>query len=204
MCTVVSAYFLLTAIAAQQLPAPAEAVDTPFAAGVSDVASLQKAVEARLATAQRLLNDLVAVTGPRTIANTLAPYDELRDHVQAAGSLAALMAAVHPDAAMRKVALDLERRADAFDADISLRPDVFSALQRLRLDALDAESRYYVERTLGELRRLGVDRPEATRTRLKGLRDELSVLMAEFLKNIREGARRFTVRRCERPRRVTR
>jgi thimet oligopeptidase len=57
----------------------------------------------------------------------------------------------------------------------------------------DAESRYYVERTIRELRRLGVDRPETTRARLKGLRDELTVLMAEYLRNIRERGRRFTV-----------
>ena len=54
-------------------------------------------------------------------------------------------------------------------------------------------TRYYVERTIRELRRLGVDRPEATRARLKGLRDELTVLMAEYLRNIRERGRRFTV-----------
>ena len=70
---------------------------------------------------------------------------------------------------------------------------MFRALQDLRLDGADAETRYYVERTLRELRRLGVDRPEATRARLKGLRDELTVLMAEYLRNIRERGRRFTV-----------
>ena len=103
------------------------------------------------------------------------------------------MAAVHPDEAMRKAGDDLERKADALDAEISLRPDVFRALQDLRLDGADAETRYYVERTLRDLRRLGVDRPEATRARLKGLRDELTVLMAEYLRNIRERGRRFTV-----------
>jgi thimet oligopeptidase len=103
------------------------------------------------------------------------------------------MAAVHPAEALRKAGDALERKADALDAEISLRPDVFRALQDLRLDGADAETRYYVERTIRDLRRLGVDRPEATRTRLKGLRDELTVLMAEYLRNIRERGRRFTV-----------
>ena len=177
----------------EQPAARSEAVDASFTAGVSDAASLRKSVETRLARAQQLLNELLAVTGPRTVANTLEPFDELGDQIQTASGVAGLMAAVHPDEAMRKAGDELERRSDALDAELALRPDVFRALQGLRLDGLDVESRYYVERTLRNLRRLGVDRPEATRTRLKALRDELSVLMAEYLRNTRERGRRFTV-----------
>jgi thimet oligopeptidase len=139
------------------------------------------------------LNDLLAVSGPRTIANTLEPYDELLEEIRTASAHAGLMAAVHPNEAVRKAGDDLERKADALDAEISLRPEVFRALQELRLDGADPETRYYVERTIRDLRRLGVDRPEAMRARLKGLRDELTVLMAEYLRNIRERGRRFTV-----------
>jgi thimet oligopeptidase len=182
------------AVSAQDsAPQRSEAVDSSFSAGVTDVASLQKAVDARLARAQRLLNDLVAVKDQRTIANTLAPYDELLEEIRTASGHAGLMASVHPDAAMRKAGDDLERKADALEAEISLRTDVFRALQDLRFDGVDPETRYYVERTVRDLRRLGVDRPEATRVRLKGLRDELTVLMAEYLRNIRERGRRFTV-----------
>ncbi|HEY9463829.1 MAG TPA: M3 family metallopeptidase, partial [Vicinamibacterales bacterium] len=154
---------------------------------------MQTAVDARLTRAQQLLNDLLAVKGPRTIDNTLEPYDELLDEIRTASGTAGIMAAVHPDEAMRKAGDDLERKADALEAEISLRPDVFRALQDVRLDGADAETRNYVERTMRELRRLGVDRPDATRKRLKGLRDELTVLMAEYLRNIRERGRRFTV-----------
>jgi thimet oligopeptidase len=192
LSALVLASFVAGAVTAQE-PGRREAVDSSFTAGVSNVASLQKSVESRLARAQQLLNELVAVTGPRTIANTLEPYDELIDEIRSASGTAGLMASVHPDEAMRKAGDDLERKSDALEADISLRPDVFRALQDLRLDGADAETRYYVERTLRDLRRLGVDRPEATRVRLKGLRDELTVLMNEYLRNIRERGRRFTV-----------
>ena len=198
VCTLVAAYIVAGTVAGQPA-ARSEAVDSSFTAGVTDVASLQKAVEARLARAQQLLNALVAVKGQRTIANTLEPYDELLEEIRTASGLAGLVAQVHPDEAMRKAGSDLERKADALDADVSLRTDIFRALEelRLRLDGADAETRYYVERTLRELRRLGVDRPEATRARLKGLRDELTVLMAEFQRNIRERGRRFTVTAAE-------
>jgi thimet oligopeptidase len=188
---------LAGSIAAQQPPVAAprqsEPIDSAFTAGIADAAALQRVVDARLARAQQLLKELLSVTGPRTAANTLAPYDELLDEIQTASSHAGLVALVHPDEAMRKAGTDLERKADALDAEIALRPEVLQALQRLPLDGLDAESTYYVERTIRDLRRLGVDRPEATRVRLKGLRDELTVLMAEYLRNIRERGRRFTV-----------
>ena len=204
VCTAIAAFVLAGSPAAQpvrlaslaqggQPAARSEAVDASFTTGLSDAASLRKSVETRLARAQQLLNELLAVTGPRTVANTLEPFDELGDQIQTASGVAGLMAAVHPDEAMRKASDELERRSDALDAELGLRPDVFRALQGLRLDGLDVESRYYVERTLRNLRRLGVDCPEATRTRLKALRDELSVLMAEYLRNTRERGRRFTV-----------
>jgi thimet oligopeptidase len=180
---------LTTSGSAQQ----SEAGDTPFTAGVSDAASLQQSVDARIAKAKQLLDSLINVTGPRNVANTLEPYDQLFNELASAASHAELMATVHPDEAMRKVGTELERRATALASEIQLRPDVFNAVAALRLDGLDGDTRYYVERELRNLRRLGVDRPEATRLRLKQLRDELTVLMAEYLRNIRERGRRFTV-----------
>jgi len=196
--TLAAVCLAVAVVAAQERAAQrTEAVDSSFTAGVTDVASLQKSVDTRLARAQQLLNDLAAVKEPRTLANTLEPYDELLEEIRTASGLAGLMARVHPDEAMRKAGTDLERRADALEAEVSLRPEVFRALQTLRLDGYDAETRYYVERTIRELRRLGVDRPETTRARLKGLRDELTVLMAEYQRNIRERGRRFTVAAAE-------
>jgi len=196
--TLAAVCLAVAVVAAQERAAQrTEAVDSSFTAGVTDVASLQKSVDTRLARAQQLLNDLAAVKEPRTLANTLEPYDELLEEIRTASGLAGLMARVHPDEAMRKAGTDLERRADALEADVSLRPEVFRALQTLRLDGSDAETRYYVERTIRELRRLGVDRPETTRARLTGLRDELTVLMAEYQRNIRERGRRFTVAAAE-------
>ena len=160
-----AAVCLAVAVVAVQEPAAqrSEAADSSFTAGVTDVASLQKSVDTRLARAQQLLHDLAAVKEQRTLANTLQPYDDLLEEIRTASGLAGIVAAVHPDEAMRKAGDDLERKADALEAEISLRPDVFRALQAIRLDGVDAESRYYVERTIRELRRLGVDRPEATR-----------------------------------------
>jgi Zn-dependent oligopeptidase len=171
----------------------AEPSDSPFTVGVTDAASFEKSVDARLARARQLLDTLLAVNGSRTVTNTLEPYDELSNEIQTAGAYATLMAGVNPNQAVRKAAESLERRADALESEIALRPEVFAALQAIRVDDADAETRFYLARTLRDLRRLGVDRPEATRVRLKGLRDELTGLMAEYLRNIRERGRQFTV-----------
>jgi len=194
------AVLLLAGVGTAQGPTPAappasarEAADSSFFAGITDAASLQQAVGARLARAQALFDDLLDVEGQRTVANTLAPFDELSDELQTAGGLAALMAAVHPDEAVRRRGDELQRTVEALESDITLRPDLYRALRRIRLDGADAETRYYVDRLLVFLRRLGVNRPEETRRRLKGLRDELAELMAQYLRNIREGRRSFTV-----------
>jgi thimet oligopeptidase len=201
-CTLVATFLLLGSITAQQ-PGPStspatsltqtEAIDTPFTAGIADAASLQRVVEGRITRVKQLLDSLINPVGPRDAVNTLEYYDEMHNELSTASSEAELMATVHPDEAMRKAGTELERRVSDLEAEIQLRPDVFKALQGLHLTGLDRDSRYYVERELRDLRRLGVDRPAATRARLQKLRDELTVLMAEYLRNIREHGRRFTV-----------
>ena len=66
---------------------------------------------------------------------------------------------------------------------------MYDALSALDLSGADSETRYYVERTLRDFRLAGVDKDEATRKRIKELRDELVVIGQEFARNIRDGKR---------------
>ena len=96
--TLVVVCLAVVAVAAQETATrTSEAVDSSFTAGVTDVASLQRSVDARLSRAQRLLNDLLSAKGQRTTTNTLEPYDELLEEIRTASAHAGLMAAVHPD-----------------------------------------------------------------------------------------------------------
>ena len=61
----------------------------------------------------------------------------------------------------------------------------------------DAATRHYVERTLRDFRRAGVDRDEATRARVRELCEELVAIGQEFARNIRADTR---TARCDRPR----
>ena len=180
-------------LAAGFQPAAAqEDAATPFTAGITDAASLKRVVENRVARARTLLTSMLDVKGPRTVANTLAPYDELLDELNTASGQAAIMAELHPDAATRDMGDELDRSVSAFLDEIPLRTDVYTALKAIDLRGADAGTRHYIERELREFARAGVDQPEATRATLKELRDQLSLAMTEFSRNLREGSRRVT------------
>ncbi|HXH24883.1 MAG TPA: M3 family metallopeptidase [Vicinamibacterales bacterium] len=181
----------LAALAQAQAPeAPAASAAAPaFSSSVADAASLRAFVEARLARARALLEQLVSPTGPRTAATTLEPYDTLSGELFTAGAVARVMAALHPDAAVRQAGDALNRAVSALAAEIQLRPDVYEALAAIDRTALDEATRYYLERELRDFRLAGVDRPAAVRERLQALRDELTQRMDEFARNIRQGSR---------------
>jgi thimet oligopeptidase len=182
------AFVLSAAVAApaQQAPTP------PFTSGITDAGSLKRAIDERISRARTLLDALLAVKGARTVANTLAPYDELLDELNTASGQVAIMMDLHPDAAVRQAAEDLDRAVSGLLDEIPLRTDVYAALKAVDVRRADAATRFYVTRELRDFGRAGVDKPEATRARLRELRDQLTQAMAEWGRNIREGSRMVT------------
>ena len=83
-------------------PAAMGASNAPFWTGMSDAAAFERAMDARLAHASRLLDGLVAVNGARTVANTLRPFDDVQLELDAVGSQAGLIQSVHPDETFRR------------------------------------------------------------------------------------------------------
>ena len=176
------------------VPALAQDVSSaPFTQGIADPDSFRQVIDARLTRARQLLDEVLAVRGPRTVENTLAPYDELSGELYAATNQASVMAALHPDAAMRRTGEELNRRVSAMAAEIPLRADVYAALKGIDTRRVDDKTRYYVARELKEFQRAGVDRPEDVRQRIQQLRDELTTAMDEFARNIADKPRQVTV-----------
>src|SRR5580698_1011301 len=66
-----------------------------------DVAAFEQIETERLAAGQRAIDTMLAAKGPRTIENTLVPFDEAVRQNNSAGYFAGLMVQVHPDAAFR-------------------------------------------------------------------------------------------------------
>ena len=191
MLRVAVAVFVLNYVgpwAADQATAQ-QAETTPFTTGITDAASLTRVVDTRISRARMLLDSMLAVKGARTVANTLAPYDELLDELSTASGQVGIMAALHPDAATRDAADELDRAVNALLDEIPLRTDVYEALKAIDLRGADAPTRYYLARELRDFGRAGVDKPQATRAQLQQLRDQLTQAMTEFARNIREGTR---------------
>ena len=176
-------------------PAPPTLVEdgSPFYAGITDVASLTRSVDARLAEARALRDRLVTVQGARTPENTLRVYDDLRNAIQAAGGPANIVFQLHPDTAMRQAAEEGQRRVAAFTTEVALHRGIYEALRALEHVSADADVKRYVTRELSDYRRAGVDRDEATRERLRVLREDLTRTLQEFNRNIRDGVRRIQV-----------
>jgi Zn-dependent oligopeptidase len=187
---------LVSALSASALASTARAetaaTNAPFWTGMTDPAAFDRAMDARIARTRTLLTTLVGVKGPRSIDNTLRPYDDMLLELDAVSSQAQLIQSVHPDERMRQTAEKISQKASALGTEISLNRGVFDALSAVDASHADAETRYYLTRTLRDFRLAGVDKDDATRKRIKELRDELVVIGQEFDRNIRTDLRTVT------------
>jgi thimet oligopeptidase len=163
--------------------------NTPFFSGVADPASLTAAIEARLNRARQTLDRVLAVTGKRTVDNTLRPYDDLKIELGTAFGVTNMLRSLHPDAAMRKTAGDLAERAATFSTELSLNRKLYDAVTATDISKADAATRHYVARELRDYRKQGVEKDDATRQRITALRAELDRLAQEFERNIRSSNR---------------
>lgn len=167
--------------------------DTPFYTGITNADDFIRINDGRLALAKSALDALLAVTGPRTVENTLRPYDRILMHLDAVGSQASLMENVHPDDAVRSAGEVLGQKAAAFGAELSLNRPLYDALAAVSTEGADEVTRHYLEKTLRDFRLSGVDKDDATRAAIKAVRDELVLISQEFARNIREDVRTVTV-----------
>jgi thimet oligopeptidase len=149
-----------------------------------DVAAFEKIETDRLAAGQKAIETMLAVKGPRTIENTLVPFDEAVRQNNSAGYFAGLMEQVHPDSTFRDHATAMLTKASAAQTAIALNHEVYNALAGLDLSKADAATKYYVQRQLLEFRLAGVDKDDATRARLKKLNDQSTEQQSMFDRNI--------------------
>src|SRR5262249_10850672 len=132
-------------------------------------------------TAARELLARVKAGGPAA----LDAYNDALIHLMGPQARSELMAEVHPDAQMRAAAEDCTKEAAKVDRDRLLDHDLYQAIAAIKLDGADPDTRRFVERTLRDFRRAGVDKDDATRAKLKDLLDQMVADGSEFDKNIR-------------------
>ncbi len=168
------------------------ASSAPFWTGNPGPEAFRAAQEERLDRARALIAKLAASKPPYTVETTLRVFDNAQLELDAVGAQSSLMENVHPDSALRTAAEKLSQEASALGTDLSLNHKVYEALSAIPTTGLDAETKYYVEKTLRDFRLSGVDKDDSTRARIKALNDELVVIGQEFARNIREDKRPFT------------
>ena len=156
----------------------------PLWASKPDVKAFQAIEDARIAAAQKSIDAIAAASGPRTIENTLVPYDDATRNLDSTSYFSYLMEEVAPDAAYRDAASAMTRKVSAVQTDLSLNRKVYDALSAIDLSGADAATKFYVTRQLLFFRLSGVDKDDATRSRLKKLNDDLTEENSAFERNI--------------------
>ena len=164
-----------------------------------DPAALDVWVGQRLAAAQKHLDRLLAVKGPRTVANTLLPYDEVQNELNIASNQTYLLYSVGNTAPLRDKAQALTQKIAGVFSDLSLNQGVYKALAAVPLPApgKDAPTRQYLERTLLQYRLAGVDKDDATRAKIHALQDKIAGLSLTFGRNVQDGVLKVTATRAE-------
>ena len=186
MKTLHTILLLMIFMTLSQIANAVPADDKPFWTNGLPASEFVGIQESRLKQAQAAIDRMLAASGKRTIENTLVPLDEAYTYLDSASQQSGLMQEVHPDKAFREAAENISQKIAAFSTDLSLNRAVYDALVAMDISKADAETKFYVEKTLRQFRLAGVDKDEATRKKIKALNDELVLIGQEFARNIRE------------------
>jgi thimet oligopeptidase len=164
-------------------------------ANLADANAANAWVEHHLAASRASIAELLAVTIPRTIDNTLVPYDRACWHLRMAGSQSGVMFMVHPLADVRDAAQQLSQVIGAESVALSLNRDVYQALAALNASVADADAAtlYYLDRALLGYRLSGVDKDEPTRNRIRALADTMTQLSMTFSRAVQDDVRKIPV-----------
>jgi thimet oligopeptidase len=156
------------------------------AEGVTQLCDQSLARAESLLAAIRKLKD--ADDSELTFDATLGRLDDTVLAMHHAADFPQLMAAVHPDKAVRDAAKDCEPKVSKFDTALFLDPDVASVIKRYAAkgEKLSAPRARLLEHTLRDFKRNGLDLAEEGQARLREINDEITRHAQEFDTNIAE------------------
>ncbi|GGG98387.1 M3 family metallopeptidase [Silvibacterium dinghuense] len=161
--------------------------------GSASPEALEAWVQARLVRHRDAIARLLAVPGPRTVENTLRPYDDAVAELSATATQTGLLDSVHPQKEIRDKAQALAQVISQAGVELGLNQAVYQALNEIDSESTDAATQHYLKRTLLQYRLAGVDKDEATRTRLRELQDKATVLALTFGRNVQENVNTVVV-----------
>jgi len=153
-------------------------------------------IEGRAAIeAARAAVALFKALGPDTSSSDLAEtLDQVSRELNEVSGRVHLYTQVHPDASIRDAGETLEREFSAFGTELSLDREMYDRIAAIDLAGVtDEQERRLFEHSLRDYKRSGVDRDEATRTRISALKKELVEVGQEFDRNIITGGSEFVI-----------
>jgi len=162
----------------------------------ADPATLDAACAQHLASVRARIAELRATPRPvaaRDVDRVLETYDEASAELDTIGNVAEVVFNAHPDAASRAAGERCTVQVSALGSELTLDRGVYDLLASLDLAHEDAATRYWIAEDLADFRRAGVNRDDATRARVKKLRDEITELGNRFESNINEDATRVSL-----------
>lgn len=146
-------------------------------------------VQKAIANANKAVNAIVAIPkAKRSFANTLGAIDDLSVRLENDTNMQLFMQYVHPDPKVREQSRMDEEILSSWYIDLSKREDLYNAVKGYASTnpKLDGERKRYLDFTLRDYRRAGMNLPKAKRDQLVEIEKEISKLGIEFSTNIAE------------------
>ena len=145
--------------------------------------------EKDLNAAKSAFKALEKYQGPVTIESVLVPYNNIWITMDKSYNLSSVYQAVHPDPGVREVAAVCEQDFSKLITEINLSRPLYDLINKLDVTQSDPKTKRFVEITLRDFRRAGVDKDSLTREKIKILNEDLVKIGQEFGKIIREDVR---------------
>jgi thimet oligopeptidase len=145
--------------------------------------------DAEISNAKSKLHSLLERSTQLAAIEFLEAYNDLLVVTSNLSAQSSLFSNVHPVEELRSAAEACDQKISALSTEISLHQQLYQAFQSLSIEGMDATTKRFVAHELRDFRRAGVDKDEATRTRITKLRDEITAIGQDFGRNIREDVR---------------
>ena len=155
--------------------------------------AFRKACEQELTDATHIFHSLEKLDGEKSIDSVLVPLNELEVILEKTASKASLFYNVHPNPEIRDLAENQQQEITKLYSEISLSRPLYEACKAVDVSKADVQTKRYLEHTLRDFRRSGVDKSEAVRKRITELNNELTELGQQFSVNTRQDVRSITL-----------
>eukprot|EP00004_Rigifila_ramosa_P000596 TRINITY_DN1061_c0_g1_i1.p1 TRINITY_DN1061_c0_g1~~TRINITY_DN1061_c0_g1_i1.p1 ORF type:complete len:715 (+),score=203.14 TRINITY_DN1061_c0_g1_i1:7-2151(+) len=156
-----------------------------------------------IAQSKATLDQVAAVSGPRTFANTILPIAADENRFATLSSNCEFPSYVSPDADRRKASQLADSALQAYSVQATMRLDIFQAVEEYAKTAeyeqLQGEDRRMVDRLLRGLKRNGLHLPEETRQKIAELKTKISEACIKYSNNLNNDATALWLTREELP-----